>query len=123
MKIPEAGTYRLADNLLFSFSFDDNIEISKSSNCVTLDKATVEFPLTIRTIAEGDRFSPYGMKGCRLVSDFLTDLKLNLLEKRRQLVVTDASGRIIWLVGYRTDDHFKVTSDTHSILRIVRQIH
>ena len=63
------------------------------------------------------------MKGSRLVSDYLTDLKLNLLEKRRQLVVTDVSGRIIWLVGHRADERFKVTSSTRFILRIEYQIH
>ena len=58
------------------------------------------------------------MSGHRLVSDFLTDLKLSLLEKRRQLVVTDATGTILWLVGLRTDNRFRVTPDTPVILRL-----
>jgi tRNA(Ile)-lysidine synthase len=123
MKIPEAGTYRMSDGQRFSFSFSDVVEVSKSADCATIDKESVEFPLTIRTVEPGDRFIPYGMKGARLVSDYLTDHKLNLLEKRRQLVVTDACGRIVWLVGHRTDDRFKVTTNTCSILRIERRIH
>jgi len=58
------------------------------------------------------------MEGSRLVSDFLTDRKVNLLRKRRQLVVADASGRILWLVGQRTDNRFRVTGATRSVLRI-----
>ena len=123
MKIPETGTYRMSDGQRFSFSFSDVVEVSKSADCATIDKESVEFPLTIRTVEPGERFTPYGMKGARLVSDYLTDHKLNLLEKRRQLVVTDACGRIVWLVGHRTDDRFKVTTNTCSILRIERRIH
>jgi tRNA(Ile)-lysidine synthase len=58
------------------------------------------------------------MTGHRLVSDYLTDLKLSVLEKRRQLVITDATGTILWLVGHRTDNRFRVTNDTNSILRL-----
>jgi tRNA(Ile)-lysidine synthase len=113
----------MSDGQRFSFSFSDVVEVSKSADCATIDKESVEFPLTIRTVEPGDRFIPYGMKGARLVSDYLTDHKLNSLEKRRQLVVTDACGRIVWLVGHRTDDRFKVTTNTCSILRIERRIH
>ena len=123
IKIPETGIYRMRDGERFAIQISDRVYISKSADCATLDKALVEFPLTIRTIKPGDRFTPYGMNGSRLVSDYLTDLKQNLLEKRRQLVVTDASGHIIWLVGHRTDDRFKITPTTCSILRIERQIH
>lgn len=123
MKIPETGIYRTRDGQRFSLQVSDRVYVSKSADCATLDEALVEFPLTIRTVEPGDRFTPYGMKGSRLVSDYLTDLKQNLLEKRRQLVVTDASGHIIWLVGHRTDDRFKITPATCSILRIEHQIH
>jgi tRNA(Ile)-lysidine synthase len=58
------------------------------------------------------------MEGHRLVSDFLTDQKLSLLEKRRQLVVTDAKGDILWVVGLRTDNRYSVKNTTSSILRI-----
>ena len=61
------------------------------------------------------------MEGHKLVSDFLTDIKQNLLEKRRQLVVTDATGAIIWLVGLRTDHRFRVTNQTSTILRLSLQ--
>jgi tRNA(Ile)-lysidine synthase len=58
------------------------------------------------------------MSGHRLVSDFLTDLKCSVHEKRRQLVVTDATGTILWLVGLRTDNRFRVSDRTTSILSL-----
>ena len=101
--------------------FDGGLEVlSKDSDVAPLDAATIAFPLIIRQVQTGDRFYPFGMNGSKLVSDFLTDRKLNLLEKRRQLVVTDASGTILWLVGLRTDHRYRVTSSTTRILRLTR---
>ena len=118
MKIPETGHYRYTDNIRFSFEISDTISISNSVFCATIDKANIQFPLTIRPVQTGDKFCPLGMEGHRLVSDFLTDQKLSLLEKRRQLVVTDAQGEILWLVGLRIDHRYRVTNTTSSILRI-----
>ena len=118
MKIPEEGLYRYSEDITVDVKRSSNITISKTNDCVTIDASLVQFPLTIRPIQEGDRFCPFGMKGHRLVSDFLTDLKLSILDKRRQLVVTDRKGQIIWLVGRRIDNHFKVTEQTTEILTI-----
>lgn len=117
-KIPETGIYLFSSTLKFRFELSDDISISKSSDCITLDGGKVLFPLTIRPIKEGDRFQPFGMKGKKLVSDYLTDSKTPLLEKRRQLVVTDKNGNIIWLVGRRTDHRYRVDETTTSVLRI-----
>jgi len=116
--IPETGRYRLDENVCFEVSETDDLSISKSPDVCTLDAAGIRFPLTIRPVQQGDRFQPYGMQGQKLVSDFLTDLKQNLLEKRRQLVVTDATGAILWLVGLRTDHRYRITSETSTVLRI-----
>ena len=59
------------------------------------------------------------MKGAsKLVSDYLTDRKRSLFEKRRQLVVTDATGSLLWLVGERTDDRYRVSQATKEVLRL-----
>ena len=58
------------------------------------------------------------MKGSKLVSDYLTDQKRSLLDKRRQLVITDAQDRILWLIGERPDDRFRITVDTTEILQL-----
>ena len=118
LQIPEPGNYRTSDRRLLKVESTSVITISKTLDCATLDLSKVQFPLTLRPVREGDAFCPFGMTGRRLVSDFLTDLKRSLLEKRRQLVVTDASGTILWLVGLRTDNRFRVTPDTTAILRL-----
>lgn len=83
-----------------------------------MDAGTVEFPLTIREVENGDRFTPYGMKGSKLVSDFLTDRKVSLIEKKKQLCLTDSNGRIIWLVGHRIGNSNKISEHTIKILRV-----
>jgi tRNA(Ile)-lysidine synthase len=118
LHIPEPGNYRTSDSRLLKVESTSVITISKTPDCATIDLSKVQFPLTLRPVREGDAFCPFGMTGRRLVSDFLTDLKLSLLEKRRQLVVTDATDTILWLVGLRTDNRFRVTPDTTAILRL-----
>lgn len=119
MKIPETGRYRYDEKTCFDVIVTNEVGISKAADTVTLDADTVRFPLTVRPVETGDRFCPYGMEGHRLVSDFLTDSKQSLIDKRRQLVVTDSDGQIIWLVGLRSDHRHRVTEQTATILRIV----
>ena len=117
MQIPEPGLYNIG-GLRLRFSVSEDVTVSKSADCATVDADRACFPLTVRTIASGDRFHPFGMTGTRLVSDYLTDLKLSLFDKRRQLVVTDSDGRIVWLVGHRTDHRFRISADSKHVLTI-----
>ena len=120
--IPEPDLYRLDETAKIRVEqLNKETGISRDPQIATLDASKVRFPLTLRPVQEGDRFQPFGMKGQKLVSDFLTDLKQNILEKRRQLVVTDASGTIVWLVGLRIADPFRITDTTTSILSITYQ--
>ena len=58
------------------------------------------------------------MKGSKLVSDYLTDRKRDYLQKASQHVMTDSKGEIIWLVGERTSEAFKIDETTQEILEI-----
>ena len=116
--IPEPGNYRTSDGRLLKVESSSDVIVSKTTDCATLDISKIQFPLALRPVSTGDAFCPFGMTGHRLVSDYLTDLKLSVLEKRRQLVITDATGTILWLVGHRTDNRFRVTNDTNNILRL-----
>ena len=118
MKIPEEGVYKYQVNIRFKLSVTNDVDVSKSDNCITIDKEKVEFPLTVRIIQSGDRFVPFGMNGSKLVSDYLTDKKISLWTKRSQMVVTDAKGEILWLVGRRIGHHFRITPATISVLKI-----
>ena len=117
--IPETGNYRIDETVKIRIE-EVGVEegISRDPAVATLDASVVRFPLTLRTVEPGDSFQPCGMEGHKLVSDYLTDCKLNLLAKRRQRVLVDATGAIIWLVGLRTDHRYRVTSSTRMILRV-----
>lgn len=97
---------------------DSQFTISRERLTATLDADKVALPLTIRKVASGDRFVPFGMKGNKLVSDYLTDKKRNYFERQCQYVVCDANGDIIWLAGERTDNRFAVTENTINALQI-----
>ena len=118
LRIPEPGCYRFSPEILFDVKSLSDITISKSTDCITIDAANVQFPLTVRLVQSGDAFCPLGMEGHKLVSDFLTDRKATLLEKRRQLVVTSANGDILWLVGHRLDHRYRITPSTTTVLRL-----
>lgn len=82
-----------------------------------VDADAVEGQLILRRWQSGDRFVPFGMKGFKSVRNYLRDKKVSRFEKDRQLVVCDGN-RIVWLVNERVDNRFRVTSDTHRILRL-----
>ena len=90
-------------------------------NVALIDADKVEYPFTLRRWHEGDAFTPFGMEGRKKVSDYLIDRKVPLPEKQRQFVLLSA-GRIVWLVGRRIDDAFRITDSTERVLRITREI-
>ena len=117
--IPEPGTYVYDDKTKLCLTIHEGQHIERNNpNVCCADASTIAFPLELRHIRQGDRFRPLGMKGTRLVSDFLTDLHLSIIDKRRQLVLCDAHGNIIWLIGRRMDDRFKVTGKTTKTLAV-----
>lgn len=87
-----------------------------SADYAYLDADKVPLPLTLRHPRTGDRFQPFGMKrGTRLISDFLTDLKLSVFEKEEQWLVCMGE-QIVWVKGLRIDQRFCITSDTRRVL-------
>ena len=121
LRVPECRTYVFGREQRFTVECQEKTEgfqPSREALLVHLDAATVRFPLTLRQVQEGDWFVPFGMTGRKLVSDFLTDRKVNLLDKKKALVVCDATNAIVWLVGYRTDNRFRVSDETESVLKM-----
>ena len=122
LKIPETGKYIFGDKgealKVELKTVGSTFSISKDKNIATLDARNIRFPLIFRNVRNGDRFVPFGMKGSKLVSDYLTDRHRSLNEKRNQMVVEDADGRIIWLAGERTDNRFRVDAATTEVLII-----
>uniref|UniRef100_A0AB33J0D7 tRNA(Ile)-lysidine synthase n=1 Tax=Prevotella sp. GTC17259 TaxID=3236795 RepID=A0AB33J0D7_9BACT len=121
MKVPESGVYVWDEKKKFRFTecrYNENFVISREYKKATLDLAQIDYPLTIRHTQTGDRFIPFGMTGTKLVSDYLTDKKRTRFQKEAQLIVEDAKGRVVWLVGERTDNRFRVSPSTTTCLCI-----
>lgn len=78
-----------------------------------------DFPLQVRNWQPGDLFQPFGMRGKhQKVQDFLTHRKLSLPEKEQVRVLVTARGQICWIMGYRTDERFRVSPDSRQVWRI-----
>ena len=99
----------------------DNVsDYNAPAEVAYLDEQKIVYPLTLRRWQEGDSFIPFGIIGRKKVSDFLTDRKVSVLEKRRQFVLLSGED-IIWVVGRRIDDRYRVTKQTENILKITKQ--
>lgn len=100
----------------------DKIEtLQLPESMALLDEEKLSWPLTLRRWQEGDSFVPLGMSGHKKVSDFLINEKVSLPEKGRQFVLLSGED-IVWLVGRRIDERYKVSSSTENILRLRQEI-
>ena len=118
MRIPEEGMYVLDEKMRLSLR-KCAAYVSKKPFVATFDAQKVVFPLTVRRVEEGDWMIPFGMRGRKLLSDLMTDRKMTVIEKRRQLVVVDAQDVIVWAVGLRIADSVAVAETTQSVLELI----
>lgn len=86
-------------------------------NVFYLDAGTITPPLTLRSWQQGDRMTPFGMKGSKLLSDIFVDEKYAPIQKEQALVIADAHGPVI-LSDFRIADRARITERTANILRI-----
>ena len=111
-KNPDEKVPQIAQEIV---EIDPEFILLKDKNMAFLDADKVILPLEIRRWQAGDKFCPLGMKGKKNVSDYLTDKKFTLFEKERQYVAC-SEGKIVWLVGERIDNRFKITESTKRAL-------
>ncbi len=102
----------LVIDLIETFDLGDNVAL--------LDRDKLQFPLTLRRWMEGDVFVPLGMSGHKKVSDFLIDEKVSQPEKERQFVLVSGD-EIVWLVGRRIDDRYRLESESENVLKITKE--
>lgn len=100
------------------FEVDSTFKVPRDKNVCYVDADKLNGEPYLRKWERGDKFVPFGMKGKKNVSDYMTDRKFSLFDKEQQLVVC-CGDNIVWLVNERSDDRFKVTKDTIRVAKIV----
>ena len=98
-------------------SYSKDTVISKDKLTATLDIAKLEFPLLLRQWRQGDYFYPFGMTKKKKLSRFLIDEKVSLPDKENIWLLCSGL-KIIWVVGHRSDNRFRVTERTTELLTI-----
>lgn len=93
------------------------VNISKDRNIAMFDKDMLQFPLVLRHWKQGDAFVPFGMRKSKKLSDFFTSEKYSLIEKQQQWLLCSGDD-IIWIVGRRTDNRYRISEKTKTILKI-----
>lgn len=96
---------------------NEDFIISKKSDKIHIDADKIKFPLTLRKWKKGDSFHPFGMKESKKLSDFFINEKINRNQKENiWLLVSD--NKIVWIIGLRMDERFRITEKTKNILEI-----
>ena len=95
--------------------FTKEFVIPKDKDTACFDANKFKGVISIRKWEKGDYFIPFGMKGKKLVSDFMTDSKFSLLKKEQQWVLS-CNDQIAWLIGERTDNRFRIDDSTQKVI-------
>ena len=114
----EDGAMKIETTVISRESWRTRKEAGELCPTLYLDAAKLEMPLSCRTVAAGDRFSPLGLRGSKKVTDYLTDIKFENLHKADVLVMLDASGKIVCIPGLQVDNKVRVTEATNEILQV-----
>lgn len=88
-----------------------------SNDCIFVDADLLRFPLSLRKWRQGDVFYPFGMTGKKLVSKYFKDEKLSEFDKATVWLLCSGAD-VVWVVGHRADNRFRVTSETKQVLKI-----
>lgn len=96
---------------------NDNIPIPSSNSTTVLDSKEIVFPLLLRKWKQGDYFYPLGMNKKKKLSRFFIDQKLSVADKENIWVI-ESNKKILWIIGHRIDDRFKITERTKQVIKI-----
>lgn len=92
-----------------------------TNTTIFVDANKLQFPLVLRQWIEGDSFQPFGMdRKTKKVSKLFKDEKLSLIEKENTWILC-SNNQIVWIIGIRQDERFKIENTTKNILKIELQ--
>ncbi len=94
----------------------------EDQNTILLDYSKLRFPLQIRHWEKGDKMHPLGMSGSKKISDLFTEHKIPVRNKKRIPIIVSGD-EIVWVVGIRSSNKFKIKANTKKILRITYDCH
>ena len=94
-----------------------NFRFSTHQNVVDLDFDKLVYPLILRHWNEGEYFQPLGMNGLKKLSDFFIDEKYPIPDKENAWILSSGN-QLVWILGKRIDDRYKITAQTKQIIRI-----
>ncbi len=89
-------------------------------NILYVDKKMLKFPLIVRKWQNGDYFYPFGMQGKKKLSKYFKDEKYSLIDKENQWLLCSEEN-IVWIIGKRSDNRYKVTKPTNTIIKLTLQ--
>lgn len=96
-------------------------KITKNKNIAYIDQNKITFPLKIRKWKNADHFFPIGLKYKKKLSNFFTDNKINIIEKENIWLLCNNNNEIIWIIGHRPDNRYKITKETKNTIIIKLQ--
>ncbi len=106
--------------LIFTFPLAEKVDFSATKNgeVFYIDTEKTLFPLQIRSYQEGDKMMPLGMHNYKKISDIMIDKKYTFQQKQTAFVITDATGEIIALSGFRVSEKVKMQENSRAILKV-----
>lgn len=116
--LPKDSSLKIGDKILYIESVSKNeIVINADKNIEFISADNIRGNFVIRKWQPADRFKPLGLKGTKKLSDYLTEIKIDSFTKQDQLVLLNDK-KIIWVIGHRIDDRFKITEKTKKVLKL-----
>jgi tRNA(Ile)-lysidine synthase len=109
--------------LAFELIKTTNYKLQTTNSIAQLDAKYIQFPILLRKWKQGDYFYPFGMynlagkAGKKKLGKFFIDLKLSKTQKENIWVI-EMNKKILWVIGYRIDDRFKITNSTKEVFKI-----
>ncbi|NND78566.1 MAG: tRNA lysidine(34) synthetase TilS, partial [Maribacter sp.] len=113
----QESTTKIEGPVHLTFRLVDKIQ-ETGNKILYIDKETLKYPLTLRKWQKGDYFYPLGMQGRKKLSKYFKDEKVDAIAKEKQWLLCSRND-IVWVIGKRADDRFKITEKTKKILKLV----